>query len=362
MTEFWSDPALNLLKALPDPLVTLDAGLKIRFANPAAENLLGKAESGTPLTALLRQPEIAQAAQRCLKTRNPESVEIILFAPVERVFNVTFLSLPPEFGKQAGLMVVLRELTEIRRSEKMRGDFVANVSHELRTPLSAISGFLEVLSGPAKDDAKTRDKFFPIMIQQAKLMATLVEDLLALSRIEVREHAQPDETVEVEELLQEVAHALSLEIKKKNMRLIVKCDENLPPLRGDREEVERVLHNLISNAWRYGNPGTDITVTAQKAATLPPHIRAPRQGMIEIKVEDRGIGIEARHIPRLTERFYRVDKARSREAGGTGLGLAIVKHIMSRHRGALVIESTPGVGSVFSLYFPVAAGSKTVIK
>ncbi|HEY6335293.1 MAG TPA: ATP-binding protein, partial [Alphaproteobacteria bacterium] len=247
---------------------------------------------------------------------------------------------------------VLHDLTAEKRTEQMRADFVANASHELRTPLATLLGFIETLQGPASQDARARERFLAIMQYQAGRMSRLVDDLLSLSRIELREHTPPTERVDLLQVLRGVADALQPQSKARQMTVAIEPTNGaLPPVLGDPDELAQVFQNLIDNALKYGRRGTTIQIFAFKADHCPvPISRVPAAG---VAVRDRGEGITSEQIPRLTERFYRVDAARSRELGGTGLGLAIVKHIVNRHRGALQIESEIGQGSTFTVYLPV---------
>ena len=224
----------------------------------------------------------------------------------------------------------------------MRTEFVANVSHELKTPLASLLGYIETLQGPAREDAEAQARFLGIMDEQARRMARLVDDLLSLSRIEMAEHSRPTERVSVDGLLNEVARLLEPQAAMRKVNIALEVAEDLAPLTADRDQLAEVFENLIGNAIRYGREGGEVRVTARQEPA----------GYVTVSVEDEGEGIPAEHIPRLTERFYRVDAARSRERGGTGLGLAIVKHIVSRHRGRLAIESEPGRGSRFSVIVP----------
>jgi two-component system phosphate regulon sensor histidine kinase PhoR len=223
-------------------------------------------------------------------------------------------------------------------------DFVANASHELRTPLATLSGFIETLLGPAAEDAPARARFLSIMADEAGRMSRLIDDLLSLSRIEMDKYVRPSATLDLSGVFADVGKTLAMRLEQDQRRLELDVPAGLPPVVGDRDQILQVLHNLISNALKYGQSGTPITVRAEA-----------RDGQVRISVIDRGEGIAAEHLPRLTERFYRVDSQRSRKMGGTGLGLAIVKHIVERHRGRLEIESQPGQGSVFSFTLPVAS-------
>jgi two-component system phosphate regulon sensor histidine kinase PhoR len=244
----------------------------------------------------------------------------------------------------------LRDIAAARRSDRMRADFVANASHELRTPLASLLGFVETLRGPARDDEAARDRFLAIMHEQATRMARLIDDLLSLSRIEMNEHVPPTGRVELGEALRRVAETLQQKAAARGMRIEVAVPAGLPPAIGDADELAQLFQNLVDNAIKYGRPETPVRVAARRADRPLPGAEAA----VAVSVADEGEGIAREHLPRLTERFYRVDTARSRAAGGTGLGLAIVKHIVGRHRGALEIASERGRGSTFTVRLPAA--------
>ncbi len=344
-----------VLDALPDPLIMLDTRLRIARANAAAGALLGEPLAGRDLATTIRAPALLEAAEAALRERKGARVEFDL-APFKRSFAAQVERLGGRSGDDAALILVLHDLTSHKRTEQMRADFVANASHELRTPLATLIGFIETLSGPASQDGEARERFLAIMQQQAARMARLVDDLLSLSRIELHEHSPPVEPVELGGLLRGVADALQPQSRARAMTIQLEpLAATLPPVIGDADELAQVFQNLVDNALKYGRRGSPVRIAARPAERAPAAIaRMPAGGLIAISVADQGDGISAEQIPRLTERFYRVDAARSRELGGTGLGLAIVKHIVSRHRGALQIESEMGRGSVFTVYLPAA--------
>ena len=232
----------------------------------------------------------------------------------------------------------------------MRADFIANASHELRTPLTTLTGFIETLRGPAREDAEARERFLAIMHEQAARMIRLVEDLLSLSRIELNEHVMPQGRVALGPLLRHLADTLELRAGEHGMGIQLDLPPDLPEVLGDRDELAQVFQNLVDNGIKYGRAGSDITVVAATGARPSYSGDSGGSPFVSVAVRDCGEGIAREHLPRLTERFYRVDTARSREMGGTGLGLAIVKHILNRHRGFLDIQSTPGTGSVFTVF------------
>jgi two-component system, OmpR family, phosphate regulon sensor histidine kinase PhoR len=270
--------------------------------------------------------------------------------PVEYWFEVYIAPLHLA-GYEPAALATLRDMTEAHRVERMRVDFVANASHELRTPLASLLGFVETLQGPAKDDAAAREKFLAIMREQAQRMARLVDDLLSLSRIEQHLHLRPDTLVDLAMLVAHIVDTLSPMAEESGLTLSVELAQNVI-VPGDRDELARVIENLIENAIKYGRKDEGAEAGAIEVSL------ALAQGDAVLTVTDHGPGIAPEHLPRLTERFYRVDAGKSRAKGGTGLGLAIVKHIVLRHRGRLVIDSTLGKGATFRIFLPLAAQSE----
>jgi len=254
-------------------------------------------------------------------------------------------------------VLALHDLTAIKRIEQMRADFVANASHELRTPLAALLGFIETLRGPARDDAEAHERFLAIMQEQASRMSRLVNDLLSLSRIELDEHSKPTQNVDLGRIVEVAAETLQPLAKAKSMTIATSIEKPARAVAGEPDQLAQLVQNLLDNAVKYGRDGTSVDVSLTIPATLPAAAGATLKAgaTVAVAVRDRGEGIGKEHLPRLTERFYRVDTARSRKLGGTGLGLAIVKHIVNRHRGALVIDSTLGEGSTFTVYLPAFA-------
>ncbi|NQW09298.1 MAG: PAS domain-containing protein [Alphaproteobacteria bacterium] len=348
-----------VIESIPDPLVLIDTRSRVALANRAAREQFGHQIVGRDLAAVIRQPEVLATVRRALNGGAGGDVEIALAAPVERVFGVRIQALSATPDQPASALMLFVDLSAVRRVEQMRVDFVANVSHELRTPLATLMGFIETLQGPAHDDGEARDRFLEIMRSQANRMSRLVNDLLSLSRIESNEHALPKGRVALPPLLNTVRATLDLEARRKDMRVRLEIEDNLFEAVGEQDELVQVIQNLMDNAIKYGRPGTDITVSARRAIDLPTSYSDPRRSAVAIAVHNQGEGIAPEHIPRLTERFYRVDTARSRALGGTGLGLAIVKHILSRHRGTLTIESALGNGSTFTAYLPADAANQT---
>jgi|HubBroStandDraft_1064217.scaffolds.fasta_scaffold00015_32 two-component system phosphate regulon sensor histidine kinase PhoR len=336
----------NVLAALPDPIILVNERREVMRVNAAACELLGENLLGRDLAAALRNPAVLKATDAVLKSGVGQQIEFNLSLQVDRHLRAGIVPLPdhPEDGYAA--LLILNDLTALKRAEQMRADFVANASHELRTPLSTLIGFIETLQGPAVDDAEAQGRFLTIMQQQAGRMARLVDDLLSLSRIELNEHLPPTDLADPGSILRSVAQTLELKASARGMRIELELDRDLPAIPGDEEELAQLFQNLIDNAIKYARPETAITVSGVRSHKLRPGIA--------IAVRDRGEGIPRLHLPRLTERFYRIDTARSREMGGTGLGLAIVKHIVNRHRGVLEIDSEIGQGSVFTIHLRAA--------
>jgi two-component system phosphate regulon sensor histidine kinase PhoR len=342
-----------VLSALPEPLLLIDAERRIVSANPSALDLLGPRLAGRDLGAALRVPAVLEATDAVLAGGAGRTVEVDLPGLVERHLSAQVGPLRPPTSAGAAAVVTLTDITGMKRSERMRQDFVANASHELRTPLATLLGFIETLRGPARDDNAARERFLSIMAEQASRMARLVDDLLSLSRIELNEHLAPKERVDLRRVLIAVADGLEQRAAKRQMRIDVALPDSLPDVVGDPDEIVQVFQNLIDNAIKYGRSGTAVEVTAGASPR-----RLAGALAAEVAIRDHGEGILAEQIPRLTERFYRVDPARSRELGGTGLGLAIVKHIVNHHRGLLEIESELGQGSVFTVHLPIVESAE----
>ncbi len=342
--------------ALPDPLLLLDAERKIVRANRAALTLLGEDLVGRDIAGSLRNPRLLQAIEGALSDAWDQEVEIKISAPVERIFASRIERLPEPGRHGEKILLALIDLTAVRRTEQMRADFVANASHEIRTPLSTLIGFIETLRGAAKDDADARQRFLAIMDQHAQRMHRLVEDLLSLSRIEINEHTPPTARVGVEAILAAVRNNLAWQAKAREVTITVDTGQDLPEVIGDAEELTQVFLNLVDNAIKYGPTRGEVVMRARLVSEPPGVVgwAASEHGAVAVAVIDQGDGISRDQLPRLTERFYRVDTARSRELGGTGLGLAIVKHIVNRHRGALAIDSAPDEGSTFTVYLQPA--------
>jgi two-component system, OmpR family, phosphate regulon sensor histidine kinase PhoR len=342
--------------AVPEPAVALNAAARIVHANRLAEEQFGTGRRGGHIASMSRDPGLLATVEEALATRQPQTVELHGRVPVERRLLATIvpLDIPPDRAASAArdapvLLITFRDLSEQDRLARMRADFVANASHELRTPLAYLKGSVETLLGPARDDAAAREAFLRTMGEQAERMSRLVDDLLSLSRVEMREYLPPSGEADLAAVLADVAQTLEPMAHRAGVTLSLFGEDKVAVVRGDHDELAQVFQNLVQNAIKYGREGGKVDVRLSEEA-------GPRGVRYRIDVIDNGRGIAPQHLPRLTERFYRVNVAASREKGGTGLGLAIVKHILNRHRGELVIASQLGHGSTFSVILPGAIG------
>ena len=333
----------DLIGALPDPVLVIDHATRIFVSNEPAREVFTGIGDGAALAFAVRSPNVLDAVALVLAGGGRQQASWHERAPVERLFEV-FVSPLTLDGKPAAV-VELRDMTEARRVERMRVNFIANVSHELRTPLASLMGFIETLQGPAREDAAARDRFLDIMGDQGRRMARLVDDLLSLSRIELNEHVAPRTPVDLVSIVHHIVDTLGPVARDSGVEVNVRAPARAI-VSGDADELTRLVENLVEHAIKYGGAGdeprVDVAIVQSDAGT-------------ELTVRDNGPGIAPEHLPRLTERFYRVDTPASRARGGTGLGLAIVKHILARHRGRLEIESRPGEGATFRAALPPAS-------
>jgi two-component system, OmpR family, phosphate regulon sensor histidine kinase PhoR len=337
-----------LMSGIADPVVVLDFQGNVTMFNRQAKAALPQLVGGRSLSFAVRSPEVVSAVERVLREGAVAEAEFHEKVPVERSFEVRAtpvrIDAEPAGGASEAIEIVMlfRDVTAARRLERMRVDFVANASHELRTPLASLYGFIETIEGPARNDPAAQARFLAIMREQARRMSRLIDDLLSLSRIELKEHVQPTEEVRLDNVLSEVIDTLTPLALECRTKIEV---EGLRPVlvTGDRDELIRVFENLIENAVKYGQSGGRVEVS----------ILDSERG-VSVPVRDYGPGIAPEHLPRLTERFYRVDVVESRQKGGTGLGLALVKHILNRHKARLLVRSELGAGATFEVVFPKA--------
>lgn len=345
-----------LLAALPDAVLIVDPHLNLTYVNDPARSLfpsLSGFTSGTRLSRYVRHPGILDLAEQVLEGRAaPDEVRVTQPGQVDRRLSVSASGLTDQDGVRHALLLI-HDDTTMWRAERMRADFVANVSHELRTPIASIIGYIETLQGPARNDPKAQEQFLTIIDEQAQRMSRLVYDLLSLSRIETDEHVHPSSKVVISDVMIKAVNVVTPIMERKDVTLEQKIDPALDGLKitGNEDELVQMLQNLLDNAVKYGADAGRITLSA----TIDKDAEE-----VEIAVRDYGAGIEAEHVPRLTERFYRVSAQTSRKIGGTGLGLAIVKHIVNRHKARLQISSEPGQGSCFTVRLPMTAKSGQV--
>ena len=350
-TPHGSGDAGALLMAVPMPLVLIGADARIAAMNARAMRLFGADGTGRHHLTVLRNPELLERIEQALAEGRAGQTRY-LHAREARDLVYRAVVSPVPVGSRDGALVAFEDITDLERAGQMRRDFVANVSHELKTPLTALLGFIETLRGAARDDPAARDRFLSIMEREAERMNRLVADLLSLSRVESSERQRPTERVRLDELLDSTVASLRQVADAAGVELRVTGEQGpAMTVAGDADQLQQVFTNLVENGIKYGGAGglvtIDLSLRAREAAFKGP--------AVQVTVSDRGEGFDPIHIPRLTERFYRVDAHRSREKGGTGLGLAIAKHIVNRHRGRIRIDSTPGQGAQFTVLLPVRA-------
>src|SRR5580698_8031157 len=348
------DPLRAVVAGLPDPVIALDREGRVIALNEQARTLAPALRQGEPVALALRMPELVEAVGRALARGEDQRIQYSERGPLDRWFETIVMPVKRDPGLSRPDLVLLtfHDLTPLRRVEEMRADFVANASHELRTPLAALSGFIETLQGSARDDTKARERFLAIMQEQARRMARLIDDLLSLSRIELNAHRRPDTAIDLVPIVRQVVDSLETLARDRGVTVNITA-ANAFRVPGDRDELVRLFENLVENALKYGAPGKRVDIK------LAPGTSADGEPEAQVSVRDYGPGIAPEHLPRLTERFYRVDVTESRAQGGTGLGLALVKHILNRHRGRLTIDSAPGAGATFTVHLPTAGTAPT---
>jgi two-component system phosphate regulon sensor histidine kinase PhoR len=337
-----------LLAAVPLPLILVDRRDRVVLANGPAREILGGPPEGRSYVAIIRQPATLDCIEAALRHGRRATARFI-WAGLSAETAYRVVAAPVAAPSFDGVMVSFEDISHIEEAEAMRRDFVANVSHELRSPLTALTGFIETLRGAARDDPAARERFLVIMEHEAHRMNRMVSDLLSLSQVEVNERVRPRAPVDLPAVIRSSAAALRPMLQADGIDLNLDLDEDSRTVPGDADQLTQLFHNLIENAAKYGGAGKRVAV---RSRFLPQH-PGFRCGAVRVEVQDWGEGIDPVHIPRLTERFYRVDNHRSREMGGTGLGLAIVKHIVNRHRGRFQIDSAVGQGSTFAVILPI---------
>lgn len=341
----------KILDGLRDAVLLVNEHGRVVDANLAARELLPAGVKEPALSDVIGDSRVQIITDRVLTSSRSGDTEISLPNPIGKTFEVSVTPLPHhEEPSKSWAMLTLHDVTEARRLEQIRADFVSNVSHELRSPLSSMIGFIETLQGPARDKPADRDRFLAIMADEARRMTRLVEDLLSLSRVESNEHRRPGGIVRLGDILRAVAGRLDSRAQQRNITIDITCPDAELVVHGDSDQLNQLVENLLDNALKYGNPGSTVTV---ELVALDKGLKNAKP-VVRLSVRDQSPGIEAHHLDRLTERFYRVDAGRSRIVGGTGLGLAVVKHIVNRHRGTLSIQSKMDQGSQFTVLLPRA--------
>jgi two-component system, OmpR family, phosphate regulon sensor histidine kinase PhoR len=344
----WRQAIALPLQAMDEPAYLLRVDGTVKFQNEAAEALFGVSEPNTHLSGRIRSPAILGMVQQAMEDDEPRSVDHSERVPSERWFQVRCAPIagaPARDHSGKLYLLTFRDMTEARRMDRMRSDFVANASHELRTPLASLTGFIETIKGPAKNDRDAQARFLDIMYEQATRMTRLVDDLMSLSRLEMKTHVAPTDRVDLNRLVAHVTDSMKPLAAEMGVTVALTVPDERVVIQGDRDELIQVLQNLIENACKYGQSGGRVDVAVDVLPTDEGY------GSAELRVRDYGPGIAPEHVPRLTERFYRVDIESSRSKRGTGLGLAIVKHILTRHRTRLVVQSTLGEGTTFIVRF-----------
>ena len=363
LSEFIKEINQNsvLIDSLPVAIISFSKNYNILKANKIALDVLGKDIINFDIRHIFRHPEVSETIENVLENKSKNrNITIEVFGLPLQIWSLqvlVFSDLNKEYDKiqsfqsnePVGVILMTNQTLE-KQLEKTRADFVANVSHELRTPLTSILGYTETLMSSAGEDKALRKKFLKIIEKQSKRMTRLVSDQLSLAKIESEEHLIPNKSVNLKKVIYEVLKSFEDEIINKKIKLDLKIDKKTKNVQGDKDELFQVLQNLLENAIRYGGNKSEIVVSLKRAEKRPANLPKNSWPAICCEVSDNGPGINKVHLGRLTERFYRVDASRSKEIGGTGLGLAIVKHIINRHRGSLIIESEPSIGSKFFVY------------
>ncbi len=325
----------TILAAMPIPAIILSPSHQIIAANSMARKLFGTDLVGVDFVNIFQQTGAQKCLKKASKAQKLKTETIVLKLQTSRSYRIS--AAPLGGGETASILFTLSDISEQLAASKARSTFVANVSHELRSPLTSLIGVVETLQGPARNDAKARERFLDLMQSEAKRMSRLVGDLLSLSKLEAKEHLRPKEKVDIHRVIQTVQQSLCASKPEYKSRIEITKDSPLCPVIGDQDDLTEVFQNLLENALKYSTLGTPVLVNLSQ--------KSGPKNRILVRIDDIGEGIAAKHIPHLTERFYRVDKGRSRKIGGTGLGLAITKHILNRHRAKMTIKSKLGKGT-----------------
>lgn len=343
----------RLAERLSDPIIIFDPHGSVLYANRAALDAFQPLEKDAVLYLRFRAPEMHALIQGVIADGRTRSIDYFERLPIDRWYKATVMVLADDAARSKFYMLVFKDQTESRSIDRMRSDFIANASHELRTPLASLRGFIETLQGPARNDAAARERFLEIMQKQAERMSRLIDDLLSLSRLEMRAHLAVTEIVDLTAVLNHVADTLTSLAAGQGVTIERQLPDNPVQVVGARDELIQLFQNLVENACKYGQLGQRIIVALEVQQT-------DETAEAVATVQDFGPGIAGEYLPRLTERFYRIDVETSRSQKGTGLGLAIVKHILTRHRGRLVVRSQLGEGSSFIVRLKLAPNRASV--
>lgn len=359
-----------VIEALPLPAFSIGRAGRLLAINEQAQRVFRvRSGVGALASTVIRSPDLLDAIEQVGRTGESAAFEFVISGAADEVW---LAHIARRTSTEGGVLAVLEERTGMRRAEKARADFLANASHELRTPLTSLAGFIETMRGPAKDDKASWDRFLDIMYEQTERMRRLISDLLSLSRIELSEHEAPDRVVDLAGIATRQVEALRPLAEERGVTIEATAPDRELPVLALRDEMTQVVQNFVSNALKYTPDGGRVSLSCGVAPSMEDALASagrvwPDAGRMTllsapdadgpgvwVRVEDNGPGIDRQHLPRLGERFYRVDESRGTAVGGIGLGLAIVKHIMTRHRGGLVVESLPGKGSGFGVWLPMS--------
>ncbi len=339
----------DIIDALPLPALLVGSNERVLAINAPASHLLGAGAIGRHYITIIRQPALLDAVDQCRLTGETQSAK---FLTTEARRDQTWETKVTAIGDKGDILITFEDQSDVEDAIAQRRDFVANVSHELRTPLTALLGFIETLQGAARNDPEAQGRFLSIMQREATRMNRLVNDLLSLNKVEAQERIRPNEKVDLVQQTRSVVHALEHLAEEKNVTLTLSGPSGPAFVIGDEDQLSQIVTNLLENAIKYSGESSSVDVLVETNDRHP----LLRGAAVTLSVKDSGEGIDPVHIPRLTERFYRIDSHRSRMEGGTGLGLAIVKHIVNRHRGRLQIKSDIGKGSTFQVVLPAFEG------
>jgi|TARA_B110000259_G_scaffold185858_1_gene235793 two-component system phosphate regulon sensor histidine kinase PhoR len=335
----------NLLNKIPDSIIIINKEKNIIFSNNASTKRFGINIDQNHIAEIIRDTEFLEGVHQAMEKNISLTIKTEIPIPTLQVYEAYIFPSPLLFlGSKKTLFILIKDLTDIYKIQKIKSDFVANASHELRTPLQTIKLGLETINeGHGKNDEKARNNFLSLMYKESIRMEELIQDLLTLSKIEQQEHIRPSHKINLKEILEYVESLYKEKVSQKNLNFHLSLDLNHLNIVGDKDKLIEVFSNLINNAVKYSDPNKNISI--QSSIKL--------KGNLDIAVKDEGIGIPRELLPRISERFFRVDSEKTKKIQGTGLGLAIVKHIVQQHRGEFNIESSEGIGTKVTIRLPL---------